>query len=212
MGLKSLIKRDKERRRLSIRHLVLAAIASLGGKAPRREYIHKILYALVRHHPELEDILLFESYRRGPWSEAVADTLDALIDEGVIEVTTGEGLVLNEELSRVKSSLSRVIPQSILEDLEEIGELFSQMSLDELLLYVYTIYGGHENSEIKDRVFRKRRELAISMLKKGLISTGLAAKLAGMSYREFIQYLRRKGIKPYVAEESDIDKAANISI
>lgn len=212
MGLKSLIKREKKKRGLSIRDLVLAAIASLGGRASRREYIHKVLYVLARHHPELDDILLFESYRRGPWSEAVADTIDALIDEGVIEVVAGEGLILKEEPGRVKSSLSRAVPQAILEDLEEIGELFSQMSLDELLLYVYALYGGHEDSEIKDRVFGKRKELAVLMLKRGLISAGLAAKLAGMSYREFIKYLRKKGIKPYVAEEGDVDKAANIGV
>ena len=210
MGIRSLVKRSRKRKKLNIRDLVLATIASLGGKVPKREYIHKALFVLAHHHPEIEDIIMFESYRRGPWSEVVADTIDTLIDEGILKVYPNEGIVLKAEPEKIMAKISQVIPSRILKDLNEIGELFSQMTLDELLLYVYALYGGYENSEIKDRIFQKRKELAISMLKKGLISTGLAAKLAGMSYREFIEYLRKKGIKPYIAEEEDIDEAASI--
>ena len=49
------------------------------------------------------------------------------------------------------------------------------------------------------------------MLKKGLISVGLASKIAGKPYLEFIELLKRKGIKPFRADENDLEEeSANI--
>ena len=46
-----------------------------------------------------------------------------------------------------------------------------------------------------------RVEKAIVMLRKGDISVGKAAKLAGLSLREMIEEARRRGVEPRVTDE-----------
>jgi len=77
-------------------------------------------------------------------------------------------------------------------------EIITKMTEEELLLYVCIAY--------KDRlkeVLKRRVELAISLLEKGVVSVGLAAELAGMSLRDFLSELKRRGIKPYGCWESE---------
>ncbi|MEM4900352.1 MAG: UPF0175 family protein, partial [Thermofilum sp.] len=81
---------------------------------------------------------------------------------------------------------------------------------DELLLYTYLVYGGGEKSDVIDRLLMRRKEIAERLLEKGLISTGLAAELAGMPYTDFVNYLKRKGVKPFKVDAGDIDAAANL--
>jgi len=44
----------------------------------------------------------------------------------------------------------------------------------------------------------------MSIYLKGLIYLGLAAELAGTSLLEFINYMKKKYVKPYIAEEKDL--------
>ena len=44
---------------------------------------------------------------------------------------------------------------------------------------------------------RKRKEIALKMLREKKISLGLAAKLAGLSYFEILDEAIKHGIKPF---------------
>jgi len=48
-------------------------------------------------------------------------------------------------------------------------------------------------------------EIALNMLRKSLVSVEMASRLAGMNLPDFINYLRRRGVKPYSAEDSEIE-------
>jgi len=84
------------------------------------------------------------------------------------------------------------------------------MSEDELLLYTYIVHGYKEKSDIINKLLQRRIPIAISLVRKNLVSISLAAKIAGMSLQEFIKFLKKKGIKPYIAEVEDIDKASSL--
>ena len=195
---------EKNKGFISVRDLVIAAVWALGGRAPKKDYIHKLLYIITKKRGDLASMLGFEEYKRGAWSEVVADVVDSLIDEGDLDYSK-EGLILRNP-ERVESSLSK-LDRELIEILKNEGSFLSKLSYDEMLLYVYVMYGGYSRSEVKDRVFSKRKKLSIQLLRRGLVSVGLAAKLAGMSYRDFIKYLKEKGIRPFEAEEKDIDRA-----
>lgn len=72
-------------------------------------------------------------------------------------------------------------------------EIIEKMTEEELALYVYVAY-----HDVLKKALERRIEIAISLMEKGVISVGLAAKLAGMNVRDFISELKRRGIKPYV--------------
>ncbi len=193
---------------VSVRDLVIAAVWALGGRAPRKDYIHKLLYIVSKERGDLASILGFEEYKRGAWSEVVADAMDSLIDKGVLD-SSRKGIIITAP-EYVESSLSR-LDRRLVELLRREGSFIGKLSYDEMLLYVYVMYGGYSRSEEKDRVFSRRKQLSIRLLQRGLISVGLAARLAGMSYQEFIKYLREKGIRPFEAEENDIDRAKKMA-
>ena len=94
------------------------------------------------------------------------------------------------------------------EALREAVELARQLTVDELLALVYTVYGEHEKSEVADRILARRVDLAVSMLRKGAISLTLAARVAGKPLKEFVEELRKRGVKPFKANVGDIDEAA----
>ncbi|MEM0483962.1 MAG: UPF0175 family protein [Pyrobaculum sp.] len=92
-----------------------------------------------------------------------------------------------------------------LELVREVGELLKLATNDELLLYTYALYGGDEKSDVKNSIYRRRIDLAISLLQKGAVSFTLAARLAGLSPFELMEELKKRGVKPFVAEREDLD-------
>ena len=96
------------------------------------------------------------------------------------------------------------------EVLRKVASFLGLMNEDESLLYMYTVYGYSEKSNVITRLLRRRKELALSMLKKGLVSVELAAKITGMPLQEFISYIKKKGIKQYIAEANDVEEAEKL--
>ncbi len=69
----------------------------------------------------------------------------------------------------------------------DIKKEFNDLTLNELLLYMYVTYPETaENSDVQDRVLRDRRPIALSLLRKGKVTIQKAAELAGMNLEEFI--------------------------
>jgi len=57
------------------------------------------------------------------------------------------------------------------EAMKLIRKLYDKLSRDELLLLVYATYPEYKiKSNVYDRIYKKRKELAFSLLKKGLIT------------------------------------------
>ncbi len=77
--------------------------------------------------------------------------------------------------------------------LREIMSLVDELDEEELLLYIYVNFGFVEKSEALDILEEGRRfKIAVRMLRKGVISTGMAAKLAGMPYEEFLKKVKEE--------------------
>ncbi len=198
-----LLKIIDNRDELTIRDLIILALWSLGGKAPRKDYVHKLLYIISKKQENLSTILGFEEYKRGPWSEIVADTMDMLVDDGILDYEDKGVVLLDKE---IVTPVLHKADKKLIELFKREGEILSKLDYEEMLLYIYVLYRGYSFSEVKDQIFAKRRELALSMLRKGVVSASIAAKLAGMSYREFLKYARQKGVRPFIAGEDDIEK------
>ena len=142
----------------------------------------------------------------GPWSEEVSDILEEarvsllihVRDAGIFLTSKGETRAMKawNELDNEKKDVFKRLAQFV-----------AQMSTDELLIYLYTVYGHSGKSDVVDRLMKKRFDLASSMASKGIISVGMAAKIAGVPLTKFLEEMKRRGTKLLVAEEGDIDKA-----
>jgi predicted HTH domain antitoxin len=165
-------------------------------------HVQKGLYLASKHLKRFGEVLEFTPYRLGPWSDEVSDVIDQLRQSGDLEA--GKYLRLTERgVGRAESAWG-VLTDREREVLKEVANFISKLTPDELLLYIYVVYGGLERSDAAERVLRRRKELAESIYRKGLVSLGLAAEIAGMTLTEFIEYLRRRGVKPYRAEVKDV--------
>lgn len=180
-----------------------ALYASKQRALKSKVHIQKALFLASKYINELKEELEFKAYRLGPYSEEVEDTIEVL-ESSNYTIKNEKGIALtNKGLTK-----AREIWKKLEEDkktiLKNIIELVSKLDEDELLLYIYTKYGFKEKSDIINKLLRKRKIIALKMLKKGVISTTLAAKIAGMPLREFIKYAKRKGVKIYIAEADDL--------
>jgi len=81
---------------------------------------------------------------------------------------------------------------------EETEKFLKELDYEELLLYLINepkLFKG-----IKKEVMKKRKEIALRMLKEKKISLGLASKLAGVNYFEMLDEAIKNGIKPFSVE------------
>jgi len=188
---------------------VLALLHAFEGRAPSKLHVQKALFVASRYIDNLRETLEFKAYRMGPWSEEVNDVVENAILSGLL-ISSKNGIALTGRGAVKARSVWRKLSDRDREVLTRVANLLGRMSEDELLLYIYTLYGYSEKSDVVTRLLRRRRELALSMLRKGLISVGLAAKIAKMTVQDFVKYLRRRGVKPFVGEVSDIEEAEKL--
>jgi len=187
----------------------LVLLYAFSGRAPSKLHVQKALFVASRYIDDLREALEFKAYRMGPWSEEVEDALEIAALRGMV-VTSRDGVVLTERGRAVAELVWQRLSDRDREVLGKTASFLGSMSEDELLLYIYIVYGYSEKSDIINRLLRRRKELAVSMLGKDLISVELAARIAGMTLKDFISYLREKGVKPYVAEANDIEEAEKL--
>jgi predicted HTH domain antitoxin len=145
----------------------------------------------------------------GYWSEDVHDVLEQLLDNGDVKVVNGLIAPTEQGLDRARKAWG-LLDETEKSVLSEVVDFVSQLSEDELLLYIYVVYGGYEKSDVLERLLRRRKQLAFSMYNKGAISIDMAAKIAGLTIPEFIEYLRKRGIKPFEAVEEDLERAERL--
>jgi predicted HTH domain antitoxin len=189
--------------------IVLALLHALRGRSVSIIHIQKALYLASRHLDRFRDVLEFARYRMGYWSEDVHDVLEQLLDNGDVKVVNGLIAPTEQGLDRARKAWG-LLDETEKSVLSEVVDFVSQLSEDELLLYIYVVYGGYEKSDVLERLLRRRKQLAFSMYNKGAISIDMAAKIAGLTIPEFIEYLRKRGIKPFEAVEEDLERAERL--
>ena len=107
----------------------------------------------------------FAPYRRGYWSEDVHDVLEQLLDNEDVEVVNGLIATTQQGLDRAREAWE-LLDEAEKSVISEVADFVSQLSKDELLLYIYVVYGGCEKSDVLERLLRRRKQLALSMYSK----------------------------------------------
>jgi len=193
----------EEVKRLSIvEKYMLMLLYAAGGKVRGKLWLHKEMFVLSEAFSDLADELDFEAYSYGPFSETLEEYRDMLENSGLIKDLglTGRGLELARRLWELESDDKK-------EMIKGVADFFEKLDQDELLLYIYVNYPkASEKSDIRERVMRKRKEIALKMLREGKVSLSLAAQLAGLSIEELIKIAVKHGIKPFDVQ-GDLNEA-----
>ncbi len=159
-----------------------------------RIHLQKALFIASQYLKRINESFEFIPYKYGPWSDQVVDVLEMLNNAGKVELEEGRGGVRLVDLEAGEKAV-RLLSQEEVKMLKEIMSLVNELDEEELLLYIYVNFGFAEKSEAIDVLRKDRRfRIAVRMLRRGVISTGMAAKLAGMPYEEFFAKLRKEGL------------------
>ena len=155
------------------------------------------MFLVAQGIPELGEEADFEADFIGPYSELADDQLDRLRIERIVDEEQKELTSSGHKIEqRVKSAFS----EDTLKFVSEIKAFLNDLSKDELLGFIYYSYPDMrvESTEF-ERIAPKRKEIGVSLFKKGKVSLGKAAIIAGNTQEDLIKILQLRGI-PVFAE------------
>jgi uncharacterized protein YwgA len=190
--------------------VVLAVMYAFRNKKISKIHVQKAIYLASKRLKILEEIFEFTPYRRGYWSEEVQDVIEQLIDNGDLETVNDSFIMLSEQGMIKAEKAWSLFNSEAKEVFTDIAEYLSQLDVDELLLYMYVVHGGFEKSDVMNRLLSKRKQLALNMYLKGAISLEVAAKIAGLSLKDFVDYAKKMGVKLFQAVEEDLEMAEKL--
>jgi len=154
----------------------------------------KELFLISKNVPELEYEADFEAYGYGPHSDYGSDALEEFEVLNLVDTLNGYRLTdLGKEIAAI---LKKLISKDELEMIEDMKQLCNDLNTDEILALVYYTHPEMTvESLVKDGIDKKRRSIALSLLKKGKVSIGKASEIAGMSMNSFYEMLKERKIK-----------------
>ncbi len=171
-------------------------------------HLQKELFVLSRGLEKLREKAELKGYKKGPYSELVDDALSALRDYRLVEVVHGGRISLTSEGLAKVSSEWEALPPDFRDLLSRVKGFLEELNQEELLLYIYVNYPEYvEKSDVFDRIMSRRRQIALRILSRGVVSLGMAAKLAGVSVEEMLEEAKKRGIKPFEASLEDFGLA-----
>ena len=200
--LEILDKLEKEKiERTTLQNVILALLAADNNPIFGKTKLQKMVFLLSQLIPELKEETDYKPYDYGMYDEAVEDALQLLESEGVIVITENNEIkLINEEEG--KAALEKF--KNYLDVFKKVKRTYNNLTDEEVLAIVYTLYPEYAKYSLKkEEIDKKRKELAIRLYQKGKVSIGLAAKIANMSLYDFIELLKKKGIRIELDDEEN---------
>ena len=210
--LKNVINRVKKDINKNLDLLILYILSKLEGTDVSELKIQKIMYLLSKHDPSIAQMVKFEPYLKGAYSEEISYSLSKQVNIGLLKsaphskfyrvfTLTDEGRVLSQF---IVDKASKIFPPNLIDLIDKLNsiiEFSKNLSEEEFLIYLYTLYPDDAvHSELKDYLDKNRLRLAVRMYKEGKVSLSMAAKIAGVPLSDFIKILREKKIKIPLSE------------
>ncbi len=173
-------------------------LAGAGDESVRgHTMLQKMLYVLAKDVDDEGVESTFRPHDYGPYSQQVADGLDALSRDGLVSHVQGKITL---------TSAGRVAARDAGMGLDETEtaivwgckRFFNGMTNEQLLLYIYQVYPDMAvNSKVYNDIVPRAEDIVMSMLKEEKISTGRAAKILKVSYHDVLDIMGRHGMSLY---------------
>jgi predicted HTH domain antitoxin len=151
-------------------------------------WLQKELFAISKSVPLVEEEADYDAYRYGSFSETIDEIFDQYEISKYVEKDTSGNIYLTTKGDKLSSALWESTDEQNRGLVCDIKREFNDMTLNELLLFMYVTYPETaENSDVRDKILRDRRSIALNLLRKGKVTLQKAAELAGMGLEDFIQ-------------------------
>ena len=153
----------------------------------------KMLYFISLNVPSLEDEFNFEPDNYGPSSDVVNRNLESLNQEKFLK-NDKKGYQLDYLGNKYLNS--REFKNIDFKLIEDMKILFDGLTADEVCALTYFTYPETTSeSVIKDRIIKNRKNLAVSLYKKGKISLEKSSEISGVNISDFNKLLSKHNIK-----------------
>lgn len=189
------ISREKLLTRLSLMEKSVVLLLNGADAAPihGKTAYQKELFFVSNYDEKIGNAADFEPYLYGPHSEVAENAISTLISYGLAKEQDGY-YFLTEEGKQIASILREKRDIDV-DEIEDVKEFLNDMTREEIILFTYVNHPEYtDESQIRDKILKKRIPIAISLYKKGKVDLEMAAYLAGVSIEEFFDKIR--GGKP----------------
>lgn len=160
-------------------------------------WYQKELFLISKAIPELEEEAEFESDFMGPYSELADEQADRLRIERILDNKQKQLTPLGH---KIEQQTKQEFGLNTVRFIQEMKAFLNDLPKDELLGFIYYSYSDMRLDSLEfSRISLKRKEIAVNLFKKGKISLGKAAIIAGLTQEEIIDLLQSSGI-PVFAE------------
>jgi len=158
------------------RYLILL-LGVVDRPIPSKEHLQKELFILSRANPRISEILKFDRHYKGPYSQEIDELIKSpsyyggafSVDKKGLCCLTEKGKKIYENLVRSHCEDERF--KALLAAMKMVRELYDKLSVDELLFLIYVSYPEYrERSIFFEKLLSRKKELAESLLRKGLIT------------------------------------------
>jgi len=160
-------------------------------------WLQKELFLLSQTYDDLKEESEFEPYFLGPHSELVEDEFDDLLQVDLV-IKVGNKIKLTNSGKEIADFISKKIKEEDRKIVSDLKEFINDLSEDDLLGFIYFSYPEMRKESIKfNKIKQKRQIIALNLYRKGKISIGKAAEIAGMTIEAFTNFLKHKNLEVY---------------
>ena len=176
------------------RYALLLARANDSETIRGKIWFQKEMFLLSKTIPELASELGFEPSLKGAMSDALDWDLTQLEALDLLD-REGPGFGLTEAGKEISDALEEEIGRPILERVRDAKSLINDLPKEEMLALVYAIDPAMTTeSEERAGIEPKRKDLAVSLFRRGKVGLERGAEVAGLSVQGFAALLRRRGV------------------
>jgi predicted HTH domain antitoxin len=170
------------------------------GKEPVKGklWLHKELFLVSKNDPDLDYEADFSAHLMGPYSEDLDEALSQLESIKVIDfLGKDSGPIRLSPLGvEIAKEVAKNIPEKIKVIIDEMKSFVNDMTERELLAYIYFSFPDMTRESVKlEEIAKDRLDLAIKLYSKEKVSLEKASNIAGLPVKDFINELKKKGIK-----------------
>ena len=160
-------------------------------------WLQKELFLLSQTYDDLKEESEFEPYFLGPHSELVEGEFDDLLQVDLV-MKVGNRIKLTNSGKEIADFISKKIKEEDRKIVSDLKEFINDLSEDDLLGFIYFSYPDMRKESIKfNKIKQKRQMIAFNLYKKGKISMGKAAEIAGLTIEAFTNFLKHKNLEVY---------------
>ena len=177
-----------------IRRYMLLLVGAGDESVRGHTMLQKMLYVLAKDVGDGGVESTFKPHDYGPYSQQVAYVLDSMSRDGMLShvpgkiIPTPSGRAAADDASRNLSEAETAI-------LRECKRFFNNITNEQLLLYTYLLYPDMAaNSRVRDDIVPRAEDIVMGMVKEEKISSGRAAAILKVPYRDILDMMGRRGI------------------